>query len=84
VCWTLEAHYIAQVIHNLIMAVAPDAVVLGGGVLDTRGLRDQVREQLVLLNGDYLDLDIDRLTLTPAFGHRSGLVGAAIMAGLAV
>jgi len=80
--WTLEAHYIAQVIHNLTMAVAPDAVVLGGGVLDTPGLRDLVREQLVLLNGSYLDLDVDRLTLTPSFGHRSGLVGAAIMAGL--
>ncbi len=81
--WTLEAHYIAQVIHNLTMTVAPDAVVLGGGVLDTPGLRDLVREQLVLLNGDYLELDVDRLTLAPSFGHRSGLVGAAIMAGLA-
>ena len=80
--WTLEAHYIAQVIHNLTMAVAPDAVVLGGGVLDTPGLRDLVREQLVLLNGGYLDLDVDRLTLTPSFGHHSGLLGAAIMAGL--
>ena len=80
--WTLEAHYIAQVIHNLTMTVAPAAVGLGGGVLDSLGLRDQVREQLVLLNGDYLDVDVHRLTLTPAFGHHSGLVGAAIMAGL--
>ena len=46
-------------------------------------IRDSVREQLVLLNGGYLDLDVDRLTLTPSFGHHSGLVGAAIMAGLA-
>lgn len=80
--WTLEAHYIAQIIHNLTMTVAPDAVVLGGGVLDTPGLRELVRQQLEILNGDYLDLDVTRLTLTPAFSHRSGLVGAALMAGL--
>lgn len=84
--WELEARYLAHLVSACVLAHAPHAVVLGGGVLARRGLRERVREQLVELNAGY----IPRRELTrdgvgtylraPNFAQRAGLIGAFLLA----
>lgn len=80
----LEAHYLAAACVNLILTVGAERIVLGGGVLDTKGLRRQVSEKAAqLLNGYLPQQEVNGLAVSvivaPKFIH-SGLVGAWLLA----
>lgn len=53
--WDLEAWYLAQGILNLLMALSPRAVILGGGISQVPGLIDRVRSTAASLCAAYLD-----------------------------
>ena len=83
--WALEAHYIALAVMNLTLIVAPQRIVIGGGVTQQPGLIDNVRREVVqLLNGylqtDRITRDIDRFIVPPALGNQSGMLGAIALA----
>ena len=77
----LQAYYLAAMSANLILQSVPDRIILGGGVMQTPGLLEQVRiATRTLLNGYRPDLDTElamaELIQLPQHAPVSGLVGA--------
>jgi len=66
---------------NAVLAVSPERVVLGGGVMKKPGLLSIVRTQVKELISDYIELagevgNIDHFIVPPALGDHTGVVGA--------
>jgi len=77
----VTAHYLAQGMLNLVYTVAPERIIVGGGVSGLPGLHQRLRERLnVLLAGYPETLDLDLLISKPGLGDRSGLAGALLLA----
>jgi len=52
--WALEAHYLGALLHNIVLAYAPERIVLGGGVLQRQSLWPKVYQALLASLGGYL------------------------------
>lgn len=81
----IEADYLAQLVVALIGIVAPQRIVLGGGVLHHAGLLAAVRMRAVALANGYSPLLADATAATtrlvaPLCGGDAGLIGAALLA----
>lgn len=83
--WGLEADYLALGLMNLVLVLAAERIVLGGGVGSAPGLIPRVRTRLRELLAGYVDVpqlgpDIDAYVVPPALGPRSGVLGAIELA----
>jgi fructokinase len=83
--WALEAHYLALGLVDLICALSPQRIILGGGVMEQPHLWPMLRRQVQdLLNGyvrSPVILDgIDRYIVPPGLGNRAGVLGAIALA----
>lgn len=77
----VAAHYLAQGMLNLVYTVAPERIIVGGGVSGLPGLHDRLREGLKVLLAGYPEIpDLDLLISKPGLGDRSGLAGALLLA----
>jgi fructokinase len=88
----LLAHYLAAGVANVICALSPQRVVLGGGIVlgggDARHrerLLGLVRREIRALLGGYLEApelgdQIDRYVVAPALGTDAGVLGAIALA----
>ncbi|MDB5682470.1 MAG: fructokinase [Sphingomonas bacterium] len=67
---------------NLMAAIAPDLIVIGGGVLATHGLIDRIRIAAAVADGGYrADPPAwQRIIVAPGLGERSGILGALALA----
>lgn len=75
--WELEAGYLALGVVNLICAVSPQRVILGGGVMKQAGLIERVGARVHELINYYMPVpEIVR----PALGSRAGVLGALALA----
>ena len=87
--WQLEAHYLALALANLIVAISPQRIILGGGVMSEPHIFAALRrEVLELLNG-YVQAPailqhIDQYIVPPGLGNRSGVLGAFALAEAAI
>ena len=83
--WPLEARYLAHGLVNFILTLAPQRIVIGGGVMSQPHLFELVRAEVQsLLNGyiqapEILD-EIDTYIVPPGLGHRAGVLGAMALA----
>jgi fructokinase len=75
--WYLGGHMAA-----LMAAIAPDTIVLGGGVMDTPGLIDRVRNAAAAADAGYRATpeEWQRIIVMPGLGSRSGILGALALA----
>jgi fructokinase len=83
--WDLEATYLAQALRTITYVVAPQRILLGGGVMQQEGLLELVRERLAdQLNGyatsTMLQESLDEYVVAPVFGQHAGLIGAIALA----
>jgi fructokinase len=83
--WELEAEYLALGLANVVMVLAAERIVLGGGVGRAPGLIERVRTRLREIIAGYVDApavttEIDSYLVAPGLGPRSGLVGAIELA----
>jgi fructokinase len=83
--WHLEAHYLALGLVNVIYALSPQRIVLGGGVMKQAQLLPLVREQVRELLAGYvrapeLDGGLDGYLVAPALGDRAGVLGSLELA----
>lgn len=79
--WRLEAHYLALAAANLTCTLAPQRILLGGGVMQQAHLFQLIRAELAeLLNGYTPAPEL----LAPQLGARAGVLGALILAGQAI
>ena len=77
-----EAFYLAQMVRDLVYMLAPERVIMGGGVARLPGLIDLVNERLVAELAGYPGLAEHEagFVVPPGLGDRSGLAGALILA----
>jgi fructokinase len=83
--WQLEAGYLAAGIVNLICALSPERVIIGGGVMNQPLLLPLIRERVRELLADYLHAPefaegIDEYIVGPKCGPRAGVLGALELA----
>jgi fructokinase len=83
--WELEADYLAEGSVNYIYTLAPQRIIIGGGVMKKEGLLTSVREKLVELLNKYGAFpanvrDITEYIVAPGLGDRSGILGAITLA----
>jgi fructokinase len=83
--WALEAHYLGLGVTNLVLALSPERVVLGGGVMAREGLYPLVRARVRDLLGGYLVSPalaggLESYIVPPALGDRAGVLGAIALA----
>jgi fructokinase len=83
--WALEAQYIAYGLVNLICALSPRKIILGGGVMKQRQIFPLLRERVqTALNGyvqsPAITEDIDNYIVPPGLGGRAGVLGAIALA----
>ena len=77
-------YYLAQGMVDLYYTVAPERIVVGGGVSKLPGFHDQLRTRIGTLIAGYPKTpDMDLLISPPGLGDRSGLAGALILAASA-
>ncbi|MHA6724210.1 ROK family protein [Sphingomonas sp. RS2018] len=79
----ITAFYLAQLVIMQQAMIAPDRIVLGGGVMETRGLLERVRCTTAELARGYFGHDrasYEDLIRQAGLGNRSGLLGALILA----
>jgi fructokinase len=87
--WRLEAHYLALGLVNVICVLAPERIVLGGGVMRRSVLLPLVRAGVQELLAGYFDVGelgdgLDRYIVAPALGDHAGVLGALELARLSV
>jgi fructokinase len=78
------ADYLAQACLNVAVTLAPDAIIVGGGVMMTEGLLAQVRERFDRLANGYLARLSGADILPAKFFPISGLVGGLAIAEMAL
>ncbi len=79
--WNVEATYIAQSLVNFILTLAPQRIIIGGGVMQKKFIFPAVRKKVQeLLNGyinhDLILKDVDQYIVPPALGNHAGVLGA--------
>jgi fructokinase len=83
--WELEAEYLALGVVNVIFAVSPQRVILGGGVMKQPTLLPLVRARVQALLAGYVSATelaggIDGYLVAPSLGDRAGVLGAIELA----
>lgn len=77
----IVAQYLAQLVVAQQALLAPQRIVLGGGVMATPGLLDRIRREAARLANDYFATpDYATLVVAPGLGDRAGLLGALALA----
>lgn len=82
----LEAHYLADGLRTVVYALAPQRIVVGGGVAGLPGLFDAVRASLQAALGGYPGLsehDDPAFVSPAALAGRSGIAGGFVLAEMA-
>ncbi len=83
--WPLEARYIALALTGYILTLAPQRLILGGGVMQQQHLFPRIRTEVQQLLNGYLAAPeltegIDAYIVPPALGGRAGVLGALALA----
>lgn len=82
--WEIEAFYLGQLCAIALMAVSPEVILLGGGVMHKESLLPKVRRYMMKFVNGYIDQeqipDMEAYIKSPALWPDSGLIGAALLA----
>ena len=83
--WELEARYLALGAVNYTLTLAPQRIIMGGGVMAQAHLFPLIRRHVRALLADYLQVpqiasDLDRFVVPPELGGRAGVLGAIALA----
>lgn len=82
----LEAAYLAAGLRNIVYTIAPERIVIGGGLANLPGLFPTLRAKLAETLGGYPGLpehESDDFVVPAALGQRAGPAGALALAELA-
>jgi len=80
--WDHAANALAGLCATLLLTLSIERIAFGGGIVQRRGLMDQVRSRTVELLNGYLELpdDMSELVMTSRFGPDAGLIGSVVLA----
>lgn len=86
--WELEAWYLAQGLANLVFALSPERIILGGGVMKQAQLFPLIHRDFEGLIGGYVQVSalaaLENYIVPPELGDRAGVLGAIALAEDAV
>lgn len=86
--WQLEAHYLALGLMNICLILAPERIILGGGVMNQTFLFPMIRSELTQLLGNYVRLpevaDMESYVVPTGLEGIAGLYGGLALAHLAL
>jgi fructokinase len=82
----IEVFYLAQLMRNLVYMLAPERIILGGGVSQMPGLVERVGAELSTRLSGYPGLEEHEsgFVVPPGLGPLSGIAGGLILAGRAL
>ncbi len=83
--WDLEAQYIALALVNFILILAPQKIVIGGGVTQQTHMMPLIRQKVQIILRDYVQSPFVKQKIAdyivlPALGGRAGVLGAIALA----
>lgn len=79
--WQLQSNYLAQALVNYTMVLAPEIIVLGGGVMNQDHLIEKIRQQFQTLMAGYMVTPpIDEYIVKWGLPNESGIFGALLLA----
>ncbi|MGE3539851.1 MAG: ROK family protein [Candidatus Tectimicrobiota bacterium] len=83
--WALEAHYLALGLVACICIMAPQRIIMGGGVMQQRGLLARVRQAVRAVLNDYIKVPmlqegLPEYLVSPVLADRAGVLGAIVLA----
>ena len=82
----LAVFYLAQGLRGMVYTLAPQRIVVGGGVSKIAGFHDALRSALMVRLGDYPGLEehmAEDFVVAPALGDHAGLAGGLVLAAQA-
>ncbi|MGD6958547.1 ROK family protein [Rossellomorea aquimaris] len=81
VVWELEAYYLAQAIVNYILILAPEKIILGGGVMKQTILYPLIRGEVAKLLNQYVNIDdFEQYIVPPELNDNQGVMGSLFLA----
>ena len=79
--WDIQAYYIAQALINYTLTLAPEKIILGGGVMYQDHLLHKIRQQFVELMGGYMETpQVDEYIVRWGLPNESGIIGSLLLA----
>jgi fructokinase len=83
--WYLEANYIAHATVNYICTLAPQKIILGGGVMQHKNILNLIHKKVKEILNNYIQVpelieNINKYIVLPGLGNRSGILGAIALA----
>jgi fructokinase len=80
--WDHAANALANLCVNLILTTSVEKIVLGGGIMQRKGLIDKIRSRTVILLNGYVELpeNLSEFITPSRFGANVGLMGAIVLA----
>ncbi len=85
--WDLEAYYIAQALVTYILILAPELIILGGGVMKQIQLFARIRTYVKEMLGDYIRTkqleDMDKYIVPADLADNQGIMGCLELARIA-
>ncbi len=77
--WEMEAYYIAQALMDYICVLAPEKIILGGGVMKQRQLFPLIRNEVAQLMNSYLEAEqlhhLDTYIVPESLNGDQGILG---------
>lgn len=79
--WDLQANYLAQALMSYTLILAPEVIVLGGGVMNQDHLLKKIQQQFTVLMEGYLETPkVEEYILRWGLPNKSGLIGTLLLA----
>ena len=83
--WALEASYLATGLVNFILVLAPERIIIGGGVMEQKRLFSMVRKRVQdklnsYLNAPQITDKIEDYIVPPKLEGKAGILGAFALA----
>ncbi|MDT2758802.1 ROK family protein [Enterococcus xiangfangensis] len=79
--WNLQANYLAQALMSYTLILAPEVIVLGGGVMNQDHLLKKIRHQFTTLMADYMETPrIEDYIVPWGLANESGVIGTLLLA----
>lgn len=79
--WDLQAYYIGQALVNITLTLAPEKIILGGGVMNQPHLLAKIQEAFVQQMAGYMETPpVNDYITTWALPNQSGITGCLLLA----
>jgi fructokinase len=87
--WLLEVSYLAYGLTTFICTLAPQRIIMGGGVMQQQHLFPHLRQAVQRLLNNYVQVpalqgEIDTYIVPPILGEQAGVLGALVLAQQAI